>query len=106
MWVIWRLREARVAAPGAARDGGRVWVPGWGVGRELQGHGQSGGLRGWVSHVLCRCTCPRAVRAPVIFCRPGGLEEKLAVFCGRGKDFADECAYLVHLLVGGGKRVL
>ena len=41
----------------------------------------------------------------MIRCRPGGLEEKLAVFCGRGKDFADELAYLVHLLVSGGKRV-
>ena len=36
-------------------------------------------------------------------CRPGGLEEKLAVFCCRGKDFADELAYLVDLLVSGGK---
>ena len=25
------------------------------------------------------------------------------VFCGRGKDFADECVYLEHLLAGGGK---
>ena len=31
--------------------------------------------------------------------------EKLAVFCGRGKDFADELAHLVHLLVSSGKRV-
>ena len=38
-------------------------------------------------------------------CRPGGLEEKLAVFCCRGKDFADELAYLVDLLVSGGKGV-
>ena len=33
----------------------------------------------------------------------GGLEEKLAVFCCRGKDFADELSYLVDLLVSGGK---
>ena len=33
------------------------------------------------------------------------LEEKLAVFCCRGKDFADELAYLVDLLVSGGKGV-
>ena len=44
-------------------------------------------------------------RACVISCTQGGLEEKLAVFCGRRKDFADERAYLVHLLVSGGKRV-
>ena len=44
-------------------------------------------------------------RACVVSCRLGGLEEKLAVFCGRGKDFADELAYLVHLLVSAGKRV-
>ena len=25
-------------------------------------------------------------RLRVVFCRPGGLEEKLAVFCSRGKD--------------------
>ena len=35
----------------------------------------------------------------------GSLEEKLAVFCGPGTDFADEHAYLVHLLVSGGNRV-
>ena len=34
-----------------------------------------------------------------------GSEEKLAVFCCRGKDFADELAYLVGLLVSGGKGV-
>ena len=45
-------------------------------------------------------------RACVVSCRPGRLEENLAVFCGRGKDFADKCAFLVNLLVGGGKRVL
>ena len=45
-----------------------------------------------------RCTC-------VASCRPGGLEEKLAVFCCRGKDFADELAYQVDLLVSGGKGV-
>ena len=33
-------------------------------------------------------------RACVVSCRPGGLEEKLAVFCCRGKHFADELAYL------------
>ena len=41
----------------------------------------------------------------VASCRPGGLEEKLAVFCCCGKDFADELAYLVDLLVSCGKGV-
>ena len=44
-------------------------------------------------------------RACVASCRPGGLKQKLAVFCCRGKDFADELAYLVDLLVSGGKGV-
>ena len=43
--------------------------------------------------------------ASVASCRPGGFEEKLAFFCCRGKDFADELAYLVDLLVSGGKGV-
>ena len=56
--------------------------------------------------VCCFGVCVRLQRrACVVSCRPGGLEEKLAVFCSRGKDFADELAYLVHLLVSGGKRV-
>ena len=56
--------------------------------------------------VCCVVVCVRLQRrACVVSCRPGGLEEKLAVFCGRGKDFADQPAYLVHLLVSGGKRV-
>ena len=69
------------------------------MGREGQG------LWGWVC-VRCvgvRVCLPR--RACVVSCRPGGLEEKLAFFRGRGEEFADACAYLVHLLVGGGKRV-
>ena len=70
-----RVGEARVAGPGGARDGGCVWVSGWAA----RGKGHRRGLR--------------------------GLEEKRAVFCGRGKDFADELAYLVHLLASGEKRV-
>ena len=54
--------------------------------------------------VLCWCMCPPR-RASVARCRPGGSEEKFAVFCRRGKDFADELAYLVDLLVSGGKGV-
>ena len=54
--------------------------------------------------VCCVGVCVRLPRrACVGSCRPGGLEEKLAVFCCRGKDFADELAYLVDLLVSGGK---
>ena len=51
---------------------------------------------------VCVCSLRRAC---VANCRPGGLEEKLAVFCCRGKDFADELAYPVDLLVSGGKGV-
>ena len=48
----------------------------------------------------CVGVCVRSPRrACVASCRPGGLEEKLAVFCCRGKNFADELAYLVDLLV-------
>ena len=42
----------------------------------------------------------------MVSCSPAGLEEKLGVFRGCDKDFADACAYLVHLLVGGENRVL
>ena len=96
--MIRRVGEARVRGPGDARDGGRVWAAGWGVGREGQGRAQTGrglcgGMFGWV-RVCC-----------VVSSKPGGLEEKLAVFCGPGKELADEFAYL-HLMVDGGKRVL
>ena len=94
-----RVGEAHVAGPGAPRDGGCVWAAGW----EAGGGGQGRGLRG---DVCCVGVCVRLQRrACVVSCRPGGLEEKLAVFCSRSKDFADERAYLVHLLVSGGKRV-
>ena len=66
--------------------------------REGGGHG-----RGLPGGVCCVGVCVRLLRACVGSCRPGGLEEKLAVFCCRGKDFADELSYLVDLLVGGGK---
>ena len=42
MLLIGRVGEARVAGPGGALDGGRVWVSGWPARGE--GHGQ--GLRG------------------------------------------------------------
>ena len=75
----------------------------WAAGSVAGGEGQGRGLRGGVCCVgvcvgLQRCAC-------VVSCRLGGLVEKLAVFCGRGKDFADEHAFLVHLLLSGGKRV-
>ena len=94
-----RLGEPCVAGLGAARDGGRAWAAGWEAGGEGRGRGSRG--------VVC-CVgvgVPLQWRPCVVSCRPGGSEEKLAVFCGRGKDFADEHAYLVHLLVSGGKRV-
>ena len=94
-----RVGEALFAGPGAARNGGRVWAAGWVAG----GEGQGRGLRG---EGCCICVCVRLQRrARVVSCRPGGLEVKLAVFCGRGKDLADEHSYLVHLLVSVGKRV-
>ena len=106
MWFFGRSGEARVAGPGAARDGGRVWTTGGGVEREGQGQGLCGGLSGWGGVCFVGVSVRLQRRACVITGRPGGLEEKLAVFCWGGKDFADECAYLVHLLVSGGKRVL
>ena len=48
VWMLGRVGEARVAGPGAARDGGRVWAAGWRVGGEGQGQGQSGRMVGWV----------------------------------------------------------
>ena len=94
-----RVGEARVAGPGAAHDGAHVWVSGWAA----RGEGHGRGLRGGV---CCVGVCVRSQRrACVVSCRPGGLEEKLAVFCCRGQEFADELAYLVHLLVSGGKGV-
>ena len=99
MLVFGRVGEARVAGPGVARDGGRVWVSG----RAARGEGHGRGLRGGVCCVGVSVRSQR--RACVVSCRSGGLEEKLAVFCCRGKDFADELAYLVDLLVSGGKGV-
>ena len=67
--------------PGGARNGGRVWSSGCVERRERHGRGLGG--------VVC---CVRVYvrsqrRACVASCRPGGLEQRLAVFCGRGKDF-------------------
>ena len=99
MLLFGRVGVAHVAGPGAARDGGRVWVSGWAA----RGEGHGRGLRGGV---CCVGVCVRLQRgACVVSCRLGGLEEKLAVFCCCGKDFADELAYLVDLFVSGGKGV-
>ena len=85
--------------PGLRAMVGRVWVSGWAA----RGEGHGRGLRGGV---CCVGVCVFSQRrACVVSCRPGGLEEKLAVFCCRGKDFADELANLVDLLVSGGKGV-
>ena len=73
-----RVGEASVAGPGGVRDGGRVWASGRAAGGE--GHGRR--LRGGV---CCVGACVRSQRrACVVSCRPVVLEEKLAVFCGRG----------------------
>ena len=99
MLLFGRVGEARVAGPGGARIGGRVWAAGW----EAGGKGHERRLRGGVG---CVDVCVGLqLRACVVSCRQGGLEEKLAVIRGRGKYFADEHAYLVHLLLSGGKRV-
>ena len=99
MLLFGRVGEARIAGPGVARDAGRVWVSGWAA--TWEGHGRR--LRGGVCCVGA-CVCSQR-RACVVSCKPGGLEEKLVVFTGRGKDFAEELANLVHVLVSGGKRV-
>ena len=60
VWLFSRMGEARVAGSGAARDGGRVWATGRGVGREGQGRGLCWGsvVLGW--RLLCRSMCPLA----------------------------------------------
>ena len=70
------------------------------------GQREGRGMRGLCGGVCCVGVCVRSQRRTcVVSCRPGGLEEKLAVFCCRGKDFADEPAYVLDLLVSGGKGV-
>ena len=85
--------------PGVRALVGMCGSSGWAA----RGEGHGRGLRG---EVCCVGVCVRWQRlACVVSCRPGALKEKLAVFCGRGKDFANQLTYLVHLLVSGGKRV-
>ena len=73
-----RVGEARVAGPGGARNGGRVWASGWAA----RGEGHGRGLRGGM---CCVGVCVRSQRrARVVNFRPGGSEEKLAVFRSRG----------------------
>ena len=94
--LVGRVGEARVAGPGGACDGGRVWAASWVAGGEGQGRRLCGGVFCvGVCVPLQRCAC-------AVSCRPGGSEEKLAVFCGRGKDSAEEHAYFVQLLVRRG----
>ena len=93
--------EACVAGTGGVHDGGRVWATWWGVGREGQG------VWGWVRVRRVGVPVRLQRRGCVVSCRSGGfLKEELASFRGSGKDFADVCAYLMHFLVGGWKRVL
>ena len=99
VWLSGRVGEARVAGPGL-----RAMVGACGPLRgEWGGRGWGGGC---VGGRRCVGVCVRLrQRSCVVTCRPGDLEERLAVFCDRGKGFANERAYLVQLLVGGGKRV-
>ena len=63
-------------------------------------------MRGLCDWVRCVGVCVRSPRRACVGSRrPGGFEEKLAVFCCRGKDLADELPYPVDLLVSGGKGV-
>ena len=102
MWFIWWVEEATVAGPGAARVSGRVWAARWGSGREGQGRAQDRGLWGWV-RLRCVGVRVRLQRhAGLVSCRPGILEEKLAVCCSRGKDSADECRWWEEGTVGVG----
>ena len=73
--VVW---EAPVAGAGGVCYGPRVWASGWAAGGE--GH-----VRGLRAGVCCVGVCVRSQqRACMVSCRPGRLEEELAVFCGRG----------------------
>ena len=104
---VWRVGLWRACA-GVRAGGGGPCCGAWGCARwwacvGLRPSSESGGAWAGIVRwgVFCRCMCPRCV----VSCRPGGLEEKLAVFCCRGKDFADELAYLVDLLVSCVKGV-
>ena len=80
--------------PGLRTMVGVCGPPGWKWGGTHRGGGCVWGLWGW-GRVYCFSVCVRLQRrACVVTRRPGSSEEKLAVFCGRGKDFADERAYL------------
>ena len=96
---FWGWGGDHFTGPGDVRAG-RVWATGWGVGRE--GLGVWGGVRVWCFGVHVRSrSC-----ASVVSCRSRGLEVKFAVHRGCGEDFADVCAHLVYVLVGGGERAL
>ena len=60
VWLFGRLGKARVAGPGAPRDGGRVWANEWGVGGGGAGAGVVWGGVELGSRVLCRCMCTLA----------------------------------------------
>ena len=104
---VWRVCAGGRAGSGGPCRGARGCARWWAcVSLRLSSErgGAWAGIVWW--GVLCRCMCPlRRGALALASCRPGGLEEKLAVFCCRGKDFADELAYLVDLLVSGGKGV-
>ena len=98
MLLFGRVGEARVPGPGCAQ-----W---WACVGLRVGSERGGAWAGLHGGVCCVSVCVRSQRrACVGCCRPGGLEEKVAVFCCRGTDLAHELAYSVDLLVSGGKGV-
>ena len=102
----WRACAVDWAGGGGSCRGARGCTRWWAcVGSRVGSGGGGAGARIALGGCYVGVCVRLQRRACVVCCRPGGLEEKLAVFCGRGKDFADECAYLVHLLVSGAKRV-
>ena len=72
MRVFEQMGEAPVAGPRAARNSGRVWADGWGVRREVQGTGQSGGVWGWIRVCCVSVRVGLQRRSRVVSCRPGG----------------------------------
>ena len=103
---LWRAGAGVRAGGGGLCRGARGRARWWAfVGLRMsseRGEAWAGIVRGG----CCVGVCVRSPRrARVVCCRPGGLQEKLAVFCCRGKDFANELAYLVDLLVSSWKGV-
>ena len=99
VWAVWGgpCRGARGCARWYVCVGHRVWSGEGGAGSGVAWGDVGLGLRVW-----CRCMCPLAAARLCGHLYVSYFEGKLAIFCGRGKDFADVCAILGNLLVGGG----